>query len=233
MRFITTFIKEAFEAIFPSRCEVCGESLVDGEEILCLHCLHSLPRTYCHRDSFGIVHQRVALPGLPIDKGAAFFHYIKENPYAKLLQKGKYNSRPEICEHLGLLYANELNAEQFFDGIDMLIPLPLHWTKRLRRGYNQSEMICRGVSRATGIAIGDNLTAKRHSTQTRKTASERQANVRGVFQVNHPEELEGKHILLVDDIITTGSTIIAAATAIRSAAPTARISLLTLGCTKL
>lgn len=221
------------EAVFPAVCECCGRSLVEGEELLCLHCLHDMPLTYYHRDSFSEIHKRLASPGLPIERGAAMFHYIKDSRYCLLILQAKYNNRPAIVRRLARDFATSLAAEGFFDGIDMLLPIPLNWRKRLRRGYNQSEVIASGISDVTSIETGDNLKALPHSTQTRKNAMERAANAAGTIKAVHAEELQGKHILIIDDVITTGATLLTAAKAIHTAAPTARISVLTLAATKL
>lgn len=221
------------EAVFPAVCECCGASLVNGEEMLCLQCRYDMPRTGYHRDSFGELHKRLAAPGLPIERTAAMFHYVKDSPYARLIQRAKYNGRPAIVRQLAHKFARELADEHFFDGIDMLLPIPLHWKKRLRRGYNQSEEIAMGISEVTAIAIGDNLTALPHSTQTRKNAAERAANMEGTIRVTHPEELAGRHVLIIDDVITTGATLLAAAKAVHAGAPDAKISVLTLAASKL
>lgn len=230
---LSRFFSRLGEALFPAVCECCGRSLVEGETVLCLHCLYAMPRTGFHLDSFSELHKRLAAPQLPIERTATMFHYIKESPFAMLIQRAKYNDRPVIARHLGETFARELMSEGFFDGIDMLLPIPLHRRKLLRRGYNQSEEIARGVNKVTAIPCGDNLKALPHSTQTRKNAVERAANMEGMIQVLHPGELSGKHILLIDDVITTGATLLTAAKAIRQQSPSTRISVLTLAASKL
>ena len=220
------------EAVFPAVCECCGRSLVEGERLLCLHCLYDMPRTGYHRDSFSELHKRLAAPGVPIERAAAMFHYIKESPYARLIQHAKYNGRPSIDRELARMFAAELAAEGFFEGIDMILPIPLHWRKRWRRGFNQSEEIAEGISDVTGIKCSDNLKALPHSTQTRKNAAERAANMEGKIVIVHGEELAGKHLLVVYDVITTGATLLAASKAILAGATGVRISVLTLAASK-
>lgn len=209
---------------------MCGNSLVDGEETMCLTCRLNLPRTNFHSDPFNEIHQRLATPGLPIDKAAAWFHYYRDNPYARMLQAAKYNQSPQIARHLGRDFAKELGMD-FFSGIDLLMPVPLHITKFLRRGYNQAEEIALGVSSVTGIPIADNLRMRRHSTQTRKSATQRAANASNIAYVTHPEELANIHILVIDDIITTGSTMLSCLRALKTAEPSAKLSVLTLAAT--
>lgn len=224
----------ALEAVFPAVCEVCGEPLVDGEEMICLTCGIKLPRTHIHRDPFNEIHRRLAAPHLPVDRAASYFYYYRGNEYTRLIHKAKYNYRPGIARRLGHMFAVELMADGFFDGMDMMIPIPLHWRKRAMRGYNQSCEICKGISEVTGIPINDSaLKARRHSTQTRRNAVERLKNVEGVISVSHPEELYGKHLLIVDDVITTGATMITALRAIAATAPAVKVSVLSLALTKI
>ena len=230
---IKLWIKGATEMVFPAVCEVCGQPLIDGEEFLCLNCRHKIPRVNAHVDETSEIHRRLAQPGIPIERTASFFYYFRNNPYARLIQEAKYNDRPNINAFLGRMFATELSRAGFFDGIEALQPVPLHWWKKFRRGYNQAEIICRGISEISQIPIADNLKAARHSTQTRKNALQRQANVAGTMSIVRPEEISGKHILLVDDVITTGATLLATAQTILREAPGTRISVLSLGLTKM
>lgn len=129
------------------------------------------------------------------------------------------------------MMAEEMNPDGFFDGVDLLLPVPLSYSKMARRGYNQAERVARGISQVTGIAIGDNLVARTHKTQTRRSLFERMANVEEIYHVENADELDGLHVMVVDDVITTGSTMSANISAIHSAAPTARISVLSVGAT--
>lgn len=230
---IGRFLNAALEMIYPACCEVCGEPLLEGEDTLCLKCLMTLPRTGYHRSSFNEIHKRLATPHIPIERAASYFHYMRRSPYSSLIRSAKYNSRPSIARFLGRSFAAELLPDGFFDGIDLLIPVPLHLMKFARRGYNQSSAICRGISEITGIGCDtDILSAERHSTQTRKTAAERRKNVARAFHCRSYPELDGKHVLIVDDVITTGATMLGALTAFHDANPGARISVLSLASTQ-
>ena len=221
------------DVVFPAVCEVCGNSLVDGEDVMCLKCYSEIPRTRSHTDDFGIVHQRLAST-IPIDRAASFFYYFRENPYARLIQKAKYNQLPRYAEWLGKNYAREIVGDGFFDGIDMLVPVPLNRWKRFRRGYNQSEEVARGVSEITGIPIADILKARRHSTQTATGSFERWLNTHEVYSFDGDvEAIENRHLLVVDDVITTGATILACCKAIHEVSPTTRLSVLSIGITQL
>lgn len=225
---LKTWGRDLAGIIWPRTCEVCGRTLVDGEEMLCLHCLSGLPRTGLHRSDFNSIHQRLA-GGARIERAGAFMVYRRQGEYSALIRRGKYNSRPDLLRGLTALYAAELKPDDFFDGIDVILPVPMHTLKRLRRGYNQSDIIAETLSRHTGIPVGDNLRARRgHSTQTRRSAFDRYSNVKGLFTVDHPEELDGLHLLLVDDVITSGSTLLACAEAVARTTTGTRISILTL-----
>lgn len=214
--------------IFPRVCEVCGCALVDGEEIMCLGCNAAMPRTRFHLQDFNRLHQRLA-GDTRVEKAASWFHYRRESVYSRLIHKAKYHDRPELARKLARLYARELQAANFFDDIDIILPVPMHRVKEWRRGYNQAREIAAGLSDISGVPVGDNLRATRgHRSQTRHGAYARYINVSGIFTVENPDELDGRHVLIVDDVATTGSTLLACAEKIRLYSPTARISVLTL-----
>ncbi len=224
---------DALRVIFPKVCEVCGRSLSRGEELLCLHCDLDLPRTRLHEESFNVLHQRLAGKA-PIEKATGYFYYYRGSDYAKLLQRAKYNNRPVIIEKLAHRYVRELKGTSFFDDIDVVVAVPMHWFKKLRRGYNQSEVMANAISRASGIKLKQILVAKRgHKTQTRKNRFERWQNTKDIYDVKSIAGLEGKHVLIVDDIVTTGATILACCEALHRKSPTTRISVLSIGVTHL
>lgn len=221
-------LKGVVNLIWPDVCEVCGCTLVKGEKVICLGCRLKLPRTNLHTQEFSLIHHRLA-GRVPIERAAGYFYYYRSDSFTRLIHAAKYNGRPNVARYLAREYAGEINDDGFFSGIDLILPVPLHRFKLWKRGYNQTEYLARGLKDATGIAIGSNLVATRgHSTQTRKGSYMRWLNTRNIYEVAHPGELEGKHILVVDDVITTGATLLACCEAIHRSAPTATISVLTL-----
>ncbi len=219
--------------IFPRLCEVCGNSLAHGEEIMCLQCRLDLPRCDIHTLPFNVIHERL-LGHVPIERAAGYFFYYRDSPYANLIHSAKYNGRPHIARILARDFANEIATSGFFDGIDMVIPVPLHRSKLRKRGYNQSFHIAKGISAVTGISIADNLVATRsHSTQTTRGAYARWLNSRDIYAVERAAELDNRHILVVDDVLTTGATLLACCEAIHKVAPTATVSVLTLAVAQL
>ena len=207
----------------PRECHVCGSRLLESEKFVCGDCVGELPYTgydnYWNNDS-GIntdlnpMEQRFAGHVL-LGHACAPFFYSRDSALASLIQDFKYRNFPSLAVTLGRIGASRLSVSMLFDGVDLLLPVPLHRTKRRRRGYNQSEKIAEGVSEVTGIPLGDQLVARKaHRTQTSLSAERRFENTLNVFGVERPETLRGKHIMLVDDICTTGATLLAAARAV-------------------
>lgn len=227
------WFSDLLRIVFPDVCEVCGSSLVRGEEVICLKCDMNMPRTRVHNDSFNIIHEHLA-GKTPIERAAGYFYYYRESDYAAIIHNAKYNGRPIIARKLAMRFARELMADNFFDGIDVVLYVPMFFLKKIKRGYNQSEYIAQGISQATNIPIGHNLISKRsHSSQTKKNSYSRWLNAQGVYDVINPEELENKHVLIVDDVITTGATLLACCDVVHKAVPSATISVLSLAVTRL
>ena len=227
------WFSDLLRIVFPDVCEVCGSSLVRGEEVICLKCDMNMPRTRVHNDSFNIIHERLA-GKTPIERAAGYFYYYRESDYAAIIHNAKYNGRPIIARKLAMRFAGELMADNFFDGIDIILYVPMFFLKKIKRGYNQSEYIAQGISQATNIPIGHNLISKRsHSSQTKKNSYSRWLNAQGVYDVINSEELENKHVLIVDDVVTTGATLLACCDVVHNAVPSATISVLSLAVTRL
>ncbi len=210
--------------MLPAVCEGCGRRLARGERGVCAVCLGDLAWHVIDGDAL-----RERLPRrLPIGRCMSWTAYRREATAARLIKRGKYGGRPDLIEELAEIYARRLVAEGALEGVDALQAVPMHWWKRLRRGYNQADLIARQLSRITGVPVVKVLKAVRgHSSQTRRTAAGRAKNVEGMFAVGRPELVAGLHVALVDDVITTGSTLSEAAYAL-AAAGVARISVVTL-----
>ena len=225
------------DMLFPRVCHICGVSLVEGEEVLCLDCLVNLPRTGIATSGFSELHKRLASPGVPIEKAAGWFYYYRDSPYASLIRDAKYHDTPSLSVWSGKEAARELLTIGFFDGIDLLAPVPMHPLKRLLRGYNQSRLIADAIGKQTGIPVCDCLCVNRyHSTQTRRTVTGRITHPEGIYDVKKstdPSTLAGRHILLIDDVITTGSTILANIRALLTYCPTAKVSVMSLALSRL
>lgn len=227
------WIKDLGRVIFPAICEVCGRTLVEGERVLCLECMAAMPRVNAHLEPECELSRRLA-GASKVRSVAAMFAYIRDTPYARVIQKSKYNGRPDIDHDLAMEFVADIRGSGFFEGVDLIQPVPMHPLKKLRRGFNQAEEIAQGVGRVTGIEVADNLVVRRwHSTQTRRNAEERIRNAARTYEVVYPEELEGKHVLLVDDVMTTGATVMACCDALHGAVGSIDVSVLVLAATRM
>ena len=235
-------IKQIYHAataiLWPRHCPVCHAPLAAHEQHLCTRCLADLPRTRYHAVTFNPMEQLFA-GKTPIERATGLFFYSKQSPYAAILHDIKYRNTPQMGTYLAELAANELVGSGFFDGIDLLVPVPLHPLKKAQRGYNQSEEIAQGISKITGIEIRNLLRVTRiNDTQTRKSNFERYINTQGLYESKAAKtDLDQHHILLIDDVITTSATLCACAEALHAAAQqlgaTLKISVFTLAVAKL
>ena len=217
-----------FHLFFPRCCAVCGASLIEGEDTICTHCNIDMPRTNYHKMKDNPV-ERMFWGKFPLERATSYFFYRKGSDFRRILHQLKYGGRKELGAVMGRCMAAELLPTGFFEDVDVVIPVPLHPRKQRARGYNQSEWIARGIAAVTGIPIDTEsiLRKKNTETQTRKSVFERRDNVEGIFELQHPETLAGKHILIVDDVLTTGSTTLACASCLVNVEGI-RISILTL-----
>lgn len=221
-------IKSFLDLLMPRTCPVCKRTLNIDEDYLCIRCLYGLPRTNIHRVEFNRIEQLFAGKIL-IEKAAGYFYYEKESPYSGIIKNIKYYNQPLMAHWMAKNFAAEITGDGFFNGIDFITPVPLHRNKIYKRGYNQSSYIAAGISEITGIPVKELLIAKRpHESQTRKGIYDRWINTQDIYQKIPDTELKGKHILIVDDVITTGATLLACACAVKQD-DTIRISILTLG----
>jgi ComF family protein len=179
-----------------------------NENLICTECYVIIPRTNYHKDLNNPVAQ-LFWGRCMIEKAAAFSYYNKGSRIRKLIHNLKYRGIKEIGYELGKIYGIALKSSGFTDDIDLIIPVPLHPSKKKARGFNQSESISMGISDAASIPMDLRSLARISvsATQTKKSRYDRWTNVEGIFKVVDPESIADKHVLLVDDVITTGSTI--------------------------
>ena len=225
---LSLFGRNLLDFVFPRSCVCCGSRLALLEETLCTRCLEGLPRVrFFSWEDNDIA--RIFWGLVDVQRAASFFHYTRHSPYSRILFDLKYHNRPEIGRNMGRMMAQELKRKGFFNDIGLIIPIPLSRQKERERGYNQSLWIARGISDITGIPIDTASVARivSNPSQTRLDGQQRRENVRNIFAVTHPENLKNRHILLVDDVITTGSTMLSCAETIARACPV-RLSVISL-----
>ena len=228
-----TIVQSLLDTLFPRSCSVCDATLFAHEKSLCTRCLVNIPRTFFHHQKFNPMEQLFA-GKLKFEKATGFFFYEKGNPYSNILHDIKYRNQPHIGKHLAIIFANELLKSNYFSDIDFIIPVPLHYHKQAKRGYNQSEYIAEGFAKVFNASLRtDIIIAKHHhDSQTHKGIYERWLNTQGIYEVRDSEILKDKHVLIVDDVITTGATLLSVASSI-SHIPGIKISLATLGVARL
>ncbi|PWD99508.1 ComF family protein [Marinilabilia rubra] len=215
--------------IFPSLCKGCGTSLGTPQKALCRACESSLPRTYFEKVPKNPVEQ-VFWGRTRLELATSIFFYRKGELLQSLIHQLKYRGIKSNGTYLGSIAGKVLVKESLQQKFDLLLPVPLHYRKQKKRGYNQSEIICEGINSVTHIPIDKTSVIRTvHSdSQTRRSRYERWENVEGIFRVIHPEHLENKHILLVDDVVTTGSTIEALYIALKKV-QNVKVSVLSIG----
>jgi ComF family protein len=228
-----SFWRRLLDLIAPRLCVVCGHRLTVTEEVICAKCNFHLPRTGFHHHAYDNEMAKLFWAQIPIEKATAFFYYEAHAETANIIYELKYKNHPEIGNIVGRMLAKEIQPSGFFDGIDGIVPVPLAKKRLRQRGYNQSMEIAQGVSEMTGLPIYKEV-VRRNSfkgSQTNKGRWDRQENVEHVFELTDATAVNNKHLLLIDDVITTGATCIACAKALCQSG-NIHISILALGFAK-
>jgi ComF family protein len=192
---------------YPNLCLGCEQKLYKNEKNLCLNCLMQLPLTNYHQTKENIIEKRF-YGRAEIQHASTFLYFEKEIITQKLLHAVKYWGRKELGEQLGALFGSQL-VNSHFSEVDMIIPVPLHPNRLRRRGYNQSEWIAKGIAKTMQKPLLNNVLKRviENPTQTSKGVYERWENTTGIFESENSDLIENKHLLLVDDVLTTGSTL--------------------------
>ena len=229
----TSFWTRHLDLISPRQCVICGERLSITERALCSSCYLHLPRTTYQFTPYDNPMIQLFWGLAPVSRAAALFFYEHHAEAAQLIYDLKYATRPDIGEDIGRMMAEEMQMADYFAGVDVIIPVPLSSKRKRQRGYNQSEMIARGIHEITHIPVMHRALKRKHfhQSQTSLMRHQRQENVAEMFELRDAKDLNDKHILLVDDVCTTGATLTACANVLKDI-PGIRISVLTLGFTK-
>lgn len=222
------------ELFSPAVCVCCRQKLLENEEMICTECRWEIPLTYFwnirENPVYDLFYNTVVL-----ENASAFFLYNKGSRFREMIHHLKYHGQKKIGYNLGLWYGRELKESGRYDGIDLIVPVPVHRSRYRQRGYNQSDHIAEGLAQSLGVGTDRTSVVRKVKTDSqsqKKSKKERMSNVEGIFDVRDPATLCGKHILLVDDVVTTGSTLESCAGTIRRQVEGCRISIAALAFSK-
>ena len=201
-------LRAVLHLFYPHVCAGCGSDIIDDANLLCLHCINSLPHTNFAAHANNPV-EKIFWGRLPLTSASSEFYFAKGTILQHLIHEFKYKGNKDVGMYLGALMGSSFMSNNRFAKIDALVPLPLYDDKERKRGFNQAAILCKGMSEIMGIpVITGNVIRKRFTeTQTKKHRAQRWENVEGSFEISNRLQLKGKHLLLVDDVVTTGATL--------------------------
>lgn len=224
-------LRDIINLLFPPQCIICGAVLPDGMPDICSECRIEIPLTEYWNSRTNPVSEMFA-GHFPVETASAYFFYINYGRWRDLIHTFKYRNGWRMARLLGEWYGEAFRQSGNYDDVDVIVPIPLHPLKKLKRGYNQSEYIAQGIAAKLERPL-ETRAIRRHTnnrSQARQHHSERWRNVEGIFDVKNIRLLAGRHVLLVDDVLTTGATITSCAETIVRSVPDVRISIVTLAC---
>jgi ComF family protein len=202
-------VKEALlHLVFPHVCENCNIDLNDPARYLCVHCQQSLPLTDYHLYPNNPI-EKMFWGRIPLVSATAQYYFTQHSIIQGLMHQLKYNGNKELGLYLGRLVGSQFAASNRFRFVDALVPLPLFAAREKKRGYNQATILCQGIAEVLNVPVYENAVVRTTNTetQTRKNRTERWQNMKGRFEIKEPQLLRDRHILLVDDVVTTGATL--------------------------
>jgi ComF family protein len=218
--------------IFPDYCNACGEDLYHGEQLICIKCLYDLPYTdFQHYPENPVA--KLFWGRIRSSSAMAMLYYRKGTRVQRLIHQLKYNGKTDLGLKLGMLLGERLQKSDLYQTAELILPVPIHPAKERKRGYNQCTSIAMGISAVLNIPVNTNTLYRNKQTnsQTKKSRYQRFENIRSVFGIRDAGILKNKHVILVDDVITTGATIEACSKAILSC-EVSRLSIVALAFTE-
>jgi ComF family protein len=228
---IKILLSNLVSLLYPDLCVICGDPLIEQEKFFCFSCFLKLPKTNYHLIPENQAIERLA-GRVSLEKASSYFYYNKGGVAQKLVSEIKYRGNRNLGEWIGNYIAKDMITSGFFQGIDYIVPIPLHRSREKKRGFNQAEKIAEGISQVTEIPLVTNnvFREKANISQTGKGVFDRWKNTQFLFNLKNPVLFKEKHILLIDDVLTTGSTLEAVAQCLLKA-QSIKISILTLAIT--
>lgn len=225
--------KHFIDLVYPPLCTSCGWQRPLDRHIFCLDCINELPETGYHRHLENPFTSHFS-GRVPITAGAAFLFFTSGSGTQRLLHQIKYNNRPDLILAIGDWYGKQLKDADLWQGIDLIVPVPLHWKKQRQRGYNQSAVFGQAIGDAIGVSCHKNALVRltHDKSLTGMNRLERVGTIGTSFSVSRNARLKGKHILLVDDVLTTGATLESCANALVKTS-VASIRMVTIACGEL
>lgn len=211
-------LEDFISLFYPRYCRACLDALVKGEELICTQCLLEMPRSDYHLVQDNPFFRKFR-GRLPVTRVMTLYKFVKESRVQQVLHALKYKQQPELGELLGRVYGQDLLEADYSEAFDLIIPVPLHESRRRIRGYNQSEEFGKGLSQKLVVPCSDAFMERsaKTQTQTHKSRVSRWDNVSRVFRVVAPEQVSERRVLLVDDVVTTGATLEACGQALLAA----------------
>ena len=206
-------LRRILDFIAPRQCNICGKRLAYNEELICAACNMHLPRTMFSANAYDNPMAQLFWGQLPIERAAAWFYFEPHSEVSRMIYKLKYGDRPDYGCLMGQYLAEDFQNDGFFDGIDAIVPIPISRKRKRGRGYNQCEYIAKGIAEVTSLPVRKDIVKRKsfRESQTHMNWWERHENVEDAFTLKDPEWVKGKHLLIVDDVLTTGATILSCA----------------------
>lgn len=232
MSILSSLLKDFKSLIFPPICPVCRE-IIEGDDWLCSMCRMTAPLTGFWNDIDNqITHKIWGL--IPVVNASSFIYFVDKSGWRNLIHNFKYRGAWGQAEKMGVWYGGYLKDSGIYEDVDLVIPIPLHVRKLIKRGYNQSEYIAKGIAAELDVKMDCKsvIRSRNNKSQTQSYRGDRWDNVKGVFSIKDKKALENRHILLVDDVFTTGATVISCVEAILKVVPNCRISIAVLAHSK-
>ncbi len=203
-----SYLYDFFSLFYPKTCYACSLNLYKNESVICTSCLFKLPKTNYHLEKDNPV-CKIFWGKTLVEHATAYYFFSKTGKVQHLIHHLKYKKAKEVGVFIGEIMGKELLESEFYKTVDVIIPVPLHPKKEKKRGYNQAEIFAIGLSKSMNLPLNKTSLIRTYASesQTKKTRFKRWENVKEIFSVNNTDELKNKHILIVDDVVTTGATL--------------------------